>query len=413
MSKEFIRKQFAAGSCYSYILSSQSEALIIDPHISLPETYAKYLKKNNLTLKYIVDTHTHADHFSSAAILKEKYKAPVLMHEKAISQVADKRLNEGDELTIGSKIFKILYSPGHTDDTINLYGQGIIFTGDVLLIGSVGRTDFQNGSHESMFDTLQKLKALPDETIVYPAHDYNGRKSSTIAKEKATNPFMQETDKERFVKNASTKTLPKPFNIDNIIRVNQKGEAKALEMISPKEAQKIISKDPKFKLLDVRSALEFSETHINGSINIPIDALFSKAQSLAKEDQGYIVFCRTGNRSPMAADMLVQAGASPVKVMSGGVERWKKEKLPIIKGVGGVSLERQIRLIAGSLVLLGLILGCLVNWKFIFMSVFVACGLIFAGITDSCLMGVLLMKLPYNKKMYKAKLGGGTCSISQ
>jgi rhodanese-related sulfurtransferase len=264
-----------------------------------------------------------------------------------------------------------------------------------------------------MFDTLQKLKALPDETIVYPAHDYNGRRSSTISKEKATNPFMQETNKERFVENASSKTLPKPFNIENIIRVNQKGEAKVLEMISPKEAQEIMAKDPKFKLLDVRSALEYSEAHINGSINIPIDVLFSKIDSLGQDDQGYIVFCRTGNRSPMAADILVQAGMRSVKVMSGGVERWKKEKLPIIKGVGGVSLERQIRLIAGSLMLLGVILGCLVSWKFIFISAFVACGLIFAGITDSCLMGMLLMKLPYNKKMYKAKLGGGTCSISQ
>ena len=168
-------KQFAAGSCYSYIINSgsegEAEAVVIDPHISLFDEYAAYLKKNELTLKAIIDTHTHADHFSLAAVLKKEFKVPVLMHEKALSSVADSRLKEGDEVKVGSLEFKVIYAPGHTDDTINLYGSGAVLTGDVLLIGSVGRTDFQNGSPESMFDTLGKLKALPDNTIVYPAHD--------------------------------------------------------------------------------------------------------------------------------------------------------------------------------------------------------------------------------------------------
>lgn len=411
MAKSFKVKQFIAGSCYSYILNSHSEALIIDPHISLQEEYEKYLRKNKFELKYIIDTHTHADHFSSAAILKYKLKVPVLMHEKAISDVADRRLKEGDEIDLGSKKFEILYSPGHTDDTINIYGGGRVFTGDVLLIGSVGRTDFQNGSHESMFDTLQKLKNLPDETIVFPAHDYNGKKSSTIAKEKKTNPFMEETTKESFVKNAPTKKLPKPFNIDNIIRVNQKGEAKALEMISPEDVQALISKNPQIKLLDVRSALEFSEIHIRDSINIPIDMISSKIKGLSQSGQSYITFCRTGNRSPMAADMLLQAGISSIKVMQGGMTAWQKQKLPVIMGNTSVSLERQVRIAAGLLILFGIVMAQLAHGGFIWVSIWVACGLIFAGITNSCLMGMMLMRLPYNKKIYKPKTRGGTCSI--
>jgi glyoxylase-like metal-dependent hydrolase (beta-lactamase superfamily II)/rhodanese-related sulfurtransferase len=413
MTRDFTFKQFSAGSCYSYTLESQHEALLIDPHISLVEEYAQYLKKHKLKLKYVIDTHTHADHFSSAAILKEKFKVPVLMHEKAISEVADERLRDGDNISIGTKQFKVLYAPGHTDDTINIYGEGIIFTGDVLLIGSVGRTDFQNGSHESMFDTLQKLKALPDKTVVFPAHDYNGRKSSTIAIQKKTNPFMKENSKEAFVEYASSKTLPKPFNIENIIRVNQKGEAKALQMITPWEAQELISHDPQIKLLDVRSPLEYSEKHIKDSVNTPIDMLLSKIKDLSESGRSYIVLCRTGNRSPMAADMLIQSGIQSVKVMEGGITRWQKERLPVVEGEGGVSLERQVRTIAGSLVLIGIVLAWLINLAFIWLSVWVACGLIFAGLTNNCLMGMLLMKLPYNKKLYKAKLGGGTCSISQ
>ncbi|MBC8436322.1 MAG: rhodanese-like domain-containing protein [Candidatus Omnitrophica bacterium] len=161
----------------------------------------------------------------------------------------------------------------------------------------------------------------------------------------------------------------------------------------------------------MRSALEFSEVHIKDSINIPIDMLPAKINDLSQSIQSYIVLCRTGNRSPMAADMLMQSGIHGVKVMQGGMTRWQKERLPVIKGEGGISLERQVRLIAGSLVLLGILLSWIVHWAFIFIPVFVSCGLIFAGLTDNCIMGMLLMKLPYNKKLYKIKLGGGTCAM--
>ncbi|MCX5632694.1 MAG: MBL fold metallo-hydrolase [Phycisphaerae bacterium] len=405
-------KQFIAGSCYSYVLSSNNEALIIDPHISLIEEYKKYLTKNNLALKFIVDTHTHADHFSSAAVLKKQFGVPVLMHEKAVSSVADKRLKDNDQIDIGSAKIKVIYTPGHTDDAISLYGEDRLFSADVLLIGSVGRTDFQNGSPESMFDTLQKLKTLPDETILCPGHDYHEQRTSTIAKEKENNPFLKETNKENFVKNMRSKVIPKPFNIDNIVRVNQKGEATSLEMISPQDAASLLKQDPQTKILDVRSAMEFSQSHIEPSINIPIDMLSNKIGELSQSKQKYLVLCHSGTRAAMAADMLLQSGIHTVKVIEGGIAHWEKEKLPVIKGQGGMSLERQVRIIAGSLVLLGIIMAALVHWVFIFISVFVCCGLIYAGLTDNCLMGMLLMKLPYNKNLYKTKLGGGGCSIS-
>lgn len=411
MKSAFNAKQFIAGSCYSYILSSQSEALVIDPHISLGNEYREYLNKNRLQLKYVVDTHTHADHFSLAAVLKKEYKAQVIMHEKAVSSVADIRVKDNDEINIGNVRLKAIYTPGHTDDAISIYGEGRLFTGDVLLIGSVGRTDFQNGSPESMFDTLQKLKTLPDETIVFPGHDYHEARSSMIAKEKEANPFLKEPDKNVFVNNMRSKIIPKPFNIDNIIRVNQKGEAAALEIVSPKAAHELVIKDASVKLLDVRSAMEFNEVHIKDSINIPIDMISARLSELSQTKQSYIVLCRTGNRSPMAADMLVQSGIHSVKVMDGGITKWQKERLPVIKGVGGISLERQVRIIAGGLVLSGILLSIMVNPWFLGISIFVSCGLIYAGITDNCMMGMLLMKLPYNKKLYKVKLGGGTCSM--
>ncbi len=404
-------KQFIAGSCYSYILSSQKEALIIDPHISLRDPYRDYLKKNALQLKFIIDTHTHADHFSLAMVLKRELNAVVVMHEKAVSMVADRRVKDGDEMTIGGDRVKIIYTPGHTDDAISVFWNGMLFTGDVLLIGSVGRTDFQNGSPESMFDTLQKLKTLPDGTTVYPGHDYHEKKSSTIAREKSDNPFLKELNKADFAAGMRSKTIPKPFNIDNIVRVNQKGDAVSLKMVSPKEAYALTANDPNVKYLDVRSAMEFNEAHIKDSINIPIDMLMGKIDELNRAGQSYVVLCRTGNRSPMAADMLIQSGIQSVKVMDGGMTQWQKQKLPVIKGLGGISLERQVRIIAGSLILSGIILAKIINPWFLGISIFVCCGLIYAGLTDNCLMGMLLMKLPYNKKLYKTKLGGGTCAM--
>jgi glyoxylase-like metal-dependent hydrolase (beta-lactamase superfamily II)/rhodanese-related sulfurtransferase len=411
MKEKFHVKQFVAGSCYSYILSSQDDALIIDAHISLGDEYRGYLNKNKLQLKYIIDTHTHADHFSLAAVLKKEFKAAVIMHKKAVSSVADSRVNHDDEIGLGNVRLKVLYTPGHTDDSMSIYAEGRLFTGDVLLIGSVGRTDFQNGSPESMFDTLQMLKTLPAETMIFPGHDYHEARSSVIAKEKETNPFLKESNKDIFVNNMRSKIIPKPFNIDNIVRVNQEGQAVGLEMISPKAAYDLIAKDPAVKLLDVRSSLEFNEAHIKDSVNIPIDMISAKLNEIGQSGQSYIILCRTGNRSPMAADMLIQSGVSSVKVMDGGITKWQKGKLPIVKGVGGVSLERQVRIGAGILVLSGILLSILVNPWFLGISLFVACGLIYAGLTDNCMMGMLLMKLPYNRKLYKTKTGGGTCSV--
>lgn len=411
MNKPMEVKQFIAGSCYSYILSSLGEALIIDPHISLREEYSSYLKKNRLELKSVIDTHTHADHFSLAAVLKRDFNAVVIMHEKAVSAVASRRVKDDDEIEIGAVRIRVIYTPGHTDDAISIYEEGKLFTGDVLLIGSVGRTDFQNGSPESMFDTLQKLKTLLPETIVFPGHDYNKKRSSTISREKETNPFFRENNRENFVNNMRSKVIAKPFNIDNIVRVNQSGEAAALETISPIDAAGLTAKDPFVKFLDVRSVSEYNEVHIKDVKNIPIDMLAGKIDELSVSKEKYIVVCRTGTRAAMAADMLMRSGVPFVKVLAGGMVQWEKGKLPVIKGPRVISLERQVRIIAGSFVLSGILLSWFVNWAFIFISLFVSCGLIYAGLTDNCMMGMLLMNLPYNKKLYKPKSGGGTCSV--
>ena len=190
------------------------------------------------------------------------------------------------------------------------------------------------------------------------------------------------------------------------------GEAVSLEMISPEAASTLSVKDKQVKLLDVRSVLEFNQAHIKDAINVPIDTLANRVNELSQAKQSYIVLCRTGNRSVKAADMLIQSGIPAVKVTDGGMIAWQKAKLAVVKGEGGISLERQVRIMAGSIVLSGILLSWFIHPYFIGISVFVAGGLIYAGLIDNCMMGMLLMKLPYNRKLYQAKSGAGTCSIS-
>jgi glyoxylase-like metal-dependent hydrolase (beta-lactamase superfamily II)/rhodanese-related sulfurtransferase len=417
MRKKYNVNSFIAGNCYSYLISENGQALIVDPHISLVEKYSQKLVSNGLSLVGIVDTHTHADHISSAALLKKKYDVPLYMSERSDSTVATSRLKDGDVVKVGDTEITTVYTPGHTDDSVSLLTmQGDLFTGDVLLIKSVGRTDFQNGSPEDMFDSLGKLASLPNETVVRPAHDYHGKKTSTIAEEKLNNPFVLEKNKTKFCDNARSKKLSKPANMDTIISANQKGTAEGFSTVPAKEAFEKLS-GPNSILLDVRTTEELNEmsVKVNDVKHIPLQSLASSIGSMSGQ-KSYYVLCRTGHRATMAAMSLMQNGFTNVSVIEGGINAWDKANLPINKHGGTISLERQVRIIAGCLIVIGSLLS-LVNIWFIIVPLWVGGGLIFAGVSNNCMMALLLMKLPYNKKSLSGdgsggcSMDGGTCSM--
>jgi len=400
---------FTAGNCYSYFITDNQQAVLVDPHISLVEEYSKKLIKKGLSLVGIVDTHTHADHISSAAILIKEYGVPLYMSERAVSSIATNRLNNTDVINVGDIELKAIYTPGHTDDSISLLtGRGDVFTGDVLLINSVGRMDFQNGSPEDMFDSLENLANLSEETVIRPAHDYNGNLTSTIAEQKRANPFLLERDKEKFCNKARSKVMPKPLNMDTIIITNQQGTAENYSTVSPEQAYDKL-KEPSSVLLDVRTDQELHEMSIDlkNIKHISLPTLVSSIGSLST-DNSYYILCRSGHRATMAAMQLLQQGFTKLAVIEGGITSWNKAKLPVNKTDAPISLERQVRLIAGCLVLIGGLLSFINTW-FIVIPLFVGSGLIFAGLTDNCMMGLLLMKLPYNKKPVSNE--GGTCAM--
>ena len=205
-------------STYTYIISSGKgrEALIIDPVIENTENYINILKNLDLKLVKVIDTHIHADHISGLNELNKRTKCSKIMGEKSSSEVLDIRVKDNEKIKIENIELISMHTPGHTDCSYSFIMDDRVFTGDALLINGTGRTDFQNGNSHDAYDSLfNKLLKLPEKTLVYPAHDYNGEKNSTIENEKKTNPRLQVGSAEEFAEmmNNLNLTIPKMINI--------------------------------------------------------------------------------------------------------------------------------------------------------------------------------------------------------
>ena len=213
-------------STYTYIVSSGKgrEALIIDPVIEHTEEYIKVLDKLELRLVKVLDTHIHADHITGLNELSKRTTCSKVMGEKSKSEVIDLKVKDDDEINIENIKLKTIYTPGHTDCSYSFLMGDRVFTGDTLLINGTGRTDFQNGSAHDAYNSLfGKLLKLPEETLVYPAHDYNGKKHSTIGNEKNNNPRLQVSSKEEYAEIMDNLNLANPKMMDVAVPANLKG----------------------------------------------------------------------------------------------------------------------------------------------------------------------------------------------
>ena len=213
-------------STYTYIISSGKgrEALIIDPVIEHSDEYIKILENLELKLVKVIDTHIHADHISGLNELNKRTNCTRIMGEKSKSEVVDIKLKDNENLNIENIELKAIYTPGHTDCSYCYLMNDRVFTGDTLLINGTGRTDFQSGSPLDAYDSLfNKLLKLPEKTLVYPAHDYNGKKNSTIENEKNNNPRLQVSSKEQYAEIMNNLNLANPKMMDVAVPTNLKG----------------------------------------------------------------------------------------------------------------------------------------------------------------------------------------------
>ena len=213
-------------STYTYIISSGEgrEALIIDPVIEHTNDYLKILEKLELKLVKVIDTHIHADHITALNELNKRTSCTRIMGENSKSEVIDIKVKDNEKINIENIELKAMYTPGHTDCSYSYLMNDRVFTGDTLLINGTGRTDFQNGSSFDAYDSLfNKLLKLPEKTLVYPAHDYNGKKFSTIETERNNNPRLQVSSKEEYAEIMENLKLANPKMMDVAVPANVKG----------------------------------------------------------------------------------------------------------------------------------------------------------------------------------------------
>ncbi len=213
-------------STYTYIISSGEgrEALIIDPVIEHTNEYLKILEKLKLKLVKVIDTHIHADHITALNELNKRTSCTRIMGENSKSEVIDIKVKDNEKINIENIELKTMYTPGHTDCSYSYFMNDRVFTGDTLLINGTGRTDFQNGSSYDAYDSLfNKLLKLPEKTLVYPAHDYNGKKFSTIETERNNNPRLQVSSKEEYAEIMENLKLANPKMMDVAVPANVKG----------------------------------------------------------------------------------------------------------------------------------------------------------------------------------------------
>ena len=212
-------------STYTYIIASAEgrEALIIDPVLENVEDYIKLLTELNLKLVKVIDTHIHADHVTGAGKLRDKTQCVTIMGEHTPTDAVEIKVKDEEIIKVDQLKIKALYTPGHTSDSFSFLMDNYLFSGDTLLINGTGRTDFQNGNSKDAYNSLfNRLLKLPDETLVYPAHDYKGEKVSSIGKEKKFNPRLQVNNVEEYIEIMNNLNLKKPAAIDFNVANNLK-----------------------------------------------------------------------------------------------------------------------------------------------------------------------------------------------
>ena len=212
-------------STYTYVIASAEgrEAMIIDPVIENVGEYIKLLKELNLKLVKVIDTHIHADHVTGASKLRDITKCSTIMGDHTPAETVEIKVKDDEYINLDNLKIRAMYTPGHTSDSYSFLMNNYLFSGDTLLINGTGRTDFQNGNSKDAYNSIfNKLLKLPDETLLYPAHDYKGEKVSSIGKEKKYNPRLQVKSVDEYIEIMNNLDLRKPVSIEENISKNLK-----------------------------------------------------------------------------------------------------------------------------------------------------------------------------------------------
>lgn len=342
---------FTAGEgCKSYIIANEDccAAAIIDPALDLVDRYLGEVNRQGLRVRYIIDTHTHADHFSGARALREVLGAPIVMHRFSPAPYVDLHVENGHLLPLGDKRMRFLHTPGHTRDSMAIHIEDRVFTGDTLLIGGTGRSDLPSGDPVQLHDSLfAKLLTLPDDTLVFPAHDYKGRECSTIGQERAANPRLARHDQGEFVALMNSLNLSAPVHLTEALRTNMSGgktvhqllqeaAAKVPFMAMDELLQRIAVRANDFVILDVREKDAYAAAHVPGAKHVPRGQLELRVdEALPDPNVEVLTICEFGKISTLAAATLRELGFTRATALDGGMAAWRDRGHPVETGLSG------------------------------------------------------------------------------
>lgn len=327
----------ATSGTYTYLLAGRpgGEALIIDPVLEKVERYLRLLDELDVRLLKAIDTHVHADHVTGLGALRDRTRCITVMGEQSRVDLVSMRVADGDRVDVEGVSLTAMYTPGHTDDSYCFRMADRVFTGDTLLIRGTGRTDFQNGDPAAQYDSLfNKLLCLPDDTLVYPAHDYKGDTVSTIGEERAYNPRLQVGSVAEYVELMNGLDLPNPKMMDVAVPANLRiGMAQdALDAqgrsVTPDELRALLGR-PDLVLVDLRDDSECARRGvITGSLHLPYAELASALApggSLREAASGkrLVFYCAYGERSAMAVEAAREAGLESAAHLKGGMAAWR------------------------------------------------------------------------------------------
>lgn len=346
----------ARSSTWTYLLADERsrEAVLIDPVWEQLGRDAALLRELGLTLRFTLETHVHADHVTSAWLFKERFGSRIVVSAASGAEGIDVPVRDGDTVRFGTESLEVRATPGHTSGCVAYVtpDRRMAFTGDTLMIRSAGRTDFQQGDARAMYRSVrEKLFTLPDTCAVYPAHDYQGRTSTTVGEEKAHNPRLAaERSEEDFVGTMANLGLPHPKQMDIAVPANLKcgrPDPVATGLAAPAEADwgpvtRTYAGVPQIEpewveehlgavhVLDVRESAEFGGElgHIRGAQLLPLGDLRAKLGEIPK-DRPVVAVCRSGGRSAQASLILEKEGWARVANLAGGMIRWRSLGLPV------------------------------------------------------------------------------------
>jgi len=342
-----IFEQVATGGCQSYLLGCGDSCVgaLIDPELSQIDHYLALAARDGVRIRYLIDTHTHADHFSATKEIARRLALPVVMHRASPAPFVDMRIGDGEMLALGKLRIHAMHTPGHTADSMCLQVEDRVFTGDTLLIGGTGRTDLPSGDPEQLFHSLfDRLLKLDPALKVYPAHDYKGRSHSTIGDEIASNPRLQKRDRAEFVEMMRNLNLTMPTHITEALRTNMSGGRTVASLLAEAGAtvpfmslaelkSRVEAAEDDLIVLDVRERDAYEAGHIERARLLPRGQLELRVnQELPDPTRRILTCCELGYISTLAAATLRSMGFMRAVALDGGMKAWREAGYPVKAG---------------------------------------------------------------------------------